>query len=88
MIFDSNDQNVQSANRAADSVDTDAGAPILMPGPIYINENLCRGRAQLAHKAREIRRAGGINETWTFDGFIIVKDLQNKRTKYLGEQIL
>ena len=88
MICDSNDQNVQSANRAADSVDTDAGAPILMPGPIYINEDLCRGRAQLAHQAREIRRAGGINETWTFDGFIIVKDLQNKIKKYLGEQIL
>ena len=47
---DSNDQNVQSANRANDS---DADAPILMPGPIYINEDLCRGRAQLAHKARE-----------------------------------
>ena len=52
-----------------------------MPGPIYINEDLCHGRAQLAHKAREIRRAGGINETWTFDGFIIVKDLQNKIRK-------
>ena len=52
---DSNDQNVQSANRATDSVDTDADAPILMPGPIYINEDLCRGRAQLAHQRDQTR---------------------------------
>ena len=52
-----------------------------LTGPIYINEDLCRGRAQLAHKARKIRRAGGINETWTYDGFIIVKDRQNKIKK-------
>ena len=81
VISDSNDHNAESADRATDSVDTDADAPILMPGPIYINEDLCRGRAQLAHRAREIRRAGGINETWTFDGFVIVKDLQNKIKK-------
>ena len=78
---DSSDHNAESADRATDSVDTDADAPILMPGPIYINEDLCRGRAQLAHRASEIRRAGGINETWTFDGFVIVKDLQNKIKK-------
>ena len=36
---DSNDHNAESADRATDSVDTDADAPILMPGPIYINED-------------------------------------------------
>ena len=72
------DLHDQSEPPTNDSSNTFVDTMIPMPYPIYINEDLCRGRAQLAYKARMIKLAGGINDTWTFDGFILVKDLQNK----------
>ena len=78
MTSDLNDQSEPPTN---DSSNTDVDTMIPMPDPIYISEDLCRGRAQLAHKVRMVKLAGGINDTWTFDGFILVKDLQNKIRK-------
>lgn len=59
-----------------DDNDSDTENP--MPHPIYINEDLCRGRALLAFKARQIKHSGAINDTWTHDGFIMVKDNHNR----------
>ena len=44
---------------------------------IYINEDLCKGRAYLSFKARQIKNADGIADTWTFNGNIMVKDKKN-----------
>ena len=50
----------------------------LFPNKIYINEDLCKGRAYLSFKARQIKNADGIADTWTFNGNIMVKDKKNK----------
>ena len=50
----------------------------LFPNKIYINEDLCKGRAYLSFKARQIKNADGIADTWTFNGKIMVKDKKNK----------
>ena len=45
---------------------------------IYINEDLTKTRAQLAYKARMMKKEKLINEVWTWDGVVRVKDLYNK----------
>ena len=41
---------------------------------VYINEDLCKARADLAYKARTARRQKLIADTWVFDGEVFVKD--------------
>jgi hypothetical protein len=55
---------------------------------ISINEDLTRFRSQLAFKARELKRAKKISDTWTADGKILVKDLKNSITVIRTEQDL
>ena len=55
---------------------------------ISINEDLTRFRSQLAFKARELKRAEKISDTWTADGKILVKDLKNYITVIRTERDL
>ena len=41
---------------------------------VYINEDLCKARADLAYKARTARKQRLIADTWIFDGKVFVKD--------------
>ena len=45
---------------------------------VYINEDLTKFRANLAHEARSLRNSGQINDTWTMCGKIMVKDKHNR----------
>ena len=45
---------------------------------IFINEDLTKKRASLLWKARCNKRDGKINDCWSSDGLILVKNLQNK----------
>lgn len=46
---------------------------LLKNTPVFINEDLTRYRSKLLYEARALKRAGKINELWTFDGRIHVK---------------
>ena len=40
---------------------------------LYINEDLTRTRSELAARARQLKRDGKLDDTWTRDGIIFVK---------------
>lgn len=42
---------------------------------VYINEDLTAARADMAAKARKMKKDGRIQDTWTWDGTIFVKKL-------------
>ena len=41
---------------------------------IFINDDLTKTRAEIAGKARELKRTNKIEDTWVRDGFIFIKD--------------
>ena len=45
----------------------------LLPQGVYVNEGLTQATAQLAYQARQLRRNGLIDETWTYDGRVSIK---------------
>ena len=45
----------------------------LLPQGVYVNEDLTQATAQLAYQARQLRRNGLIDETWTYDGRVFIK---------------
>ena len=40
---------------------------------LYINEDLTKTRAEVAARARQLKRDGKLDDTWTRDGIIFVK---------------
>ena len=44
---------------------------------IFINENLTSTRASLAAEARPIKKAGKIQDTWTYNGNILIKNARS-----------
>lgn len=44
----------------------------------YINEDLTKKRSQQFQLARQMKRNGKINDCWTWDGTVLIKDLLNK----------
>ena len=55
---------------------------------VYIADDLTKRRAQMAHQARQLKRAGLIQDTWTFDSKILVKDLRNLILPIMTENVL
>ena len=55
---------------------------------VYINDDLTRMRATLLFKARTQKRDKKINDAWTSDGRILIKDLANKIHPISNEQDL
>ena len=51
----------------------------------YFNEDLTRARAKLLYNARLLKRSGKIQDTWSVDGRIGIKDLKN-RIHYITRQ--
>ena len=45
---------------------------------VTVNEDLTRIRSKIAYMARKLKRNDKIANTWTADGKVLVKDLQNK----------
>ena len=45
---------------------------------VYVSDDLTKRRANLPYRARLLRRSGAIQDTWTYDSQILVKDLHNK----------
>ena len=45
---------------------------------VYIKEDLTKQLAQLAYKTRMMKIKNLINEVWTWDGMLRVKELNNK----------
>ena len=43
---------------------------------IYVNEQLTKKNAGLFEKARELRRSGVIDGTWTYNGKVFIKKTQ------------
>ena len=46
--------------------------------PIYINEDLTPLRAEMFRKARQMKKAKSVEDCWTWDGQVMVKDKNNK----------
>ena len=46
--------------------------------PIFFQDDLTKSRATLFYLARKSKSANNLSDTWTFDGKILVKDLQNR----------
>ena len=55
---------------------------------VYIADDLTKRRANLAYRARLLKRSGAIQDTWTFDSKILVKDLHNRIVPIKTEQDL
>ena len=46
--------------------------------PVYITDDLTKGRAKIAYLARELKRKVKIRDTWVLDSKIYVRDLHNR----------
>ena len=55
---------------------------------VYIADDLTKRRAQMAYQARQLKRAGLIQDTWTFDSKILVKDSRNRILPIMTENDL
>ena len=42
---------------------------------IFLNEDLTGIRAKLAREARVLKKSGKIDDTWTFNGNVMIKDV-------------
>ena len=42
--------------------------------PLYVSEDLTRHRAHIAYKARLLKKAGRIPDTWTWDGKVYIQN--------------
>ena len=50
-----------------------------LPGPpIWINEDLSKGRGEMCYQARDLKRKGKILDVWTFDCKVKIKDLNGR----------
>ena len=60
--------------------DDDADNPdmLISKWPIYINEALCKARSKLSFAARDLKRKNKINDTWTIDGRIKIRNNYNR----------
>ena len=54
----------------------------------FINEDLTRSRSLLLYKCRELKRQGRIQDTWSTDGKILVKDRSGKICPVMTESDL
>ena len=54
-------------------------------GGKFINEDLTRTRSYMLYKCRELKRQGRIQDTWSMDGKILVKDRLGKIRPVIGE---
>ena len=55
---------------------------------VYLADDLTKRRAQMAYEARQLKRAGLIQDTWTFDSKILIKDLRNRIKPVMHESDL
>ena len=55
-----------------------------LPKGVYINEDLTPGNSKLSYQMREMKRLGHITDTWTYDGRVYVKVLENDRGKAIS----
>lgn len=46
---------------------------------VFVNEDLTQTRSDLFYQARQLVKKKLVNDTWTSDGVIIIKDAQNKK---------
>ena len=46
--------------------------------PVYINDDLTSRRSKIAFDCRSLKKQKKISGTWTFDGKILIKDLNSK----------
>lgn len=49
-----------------------------LPNKLFLNDDLTRTRSHLCYLAREKKKEGLLNDVWTADGTILIKDLANK----------
>ena len=56
--------------------------------PVYVADDLTKQRANLAYRARLLRRSGSITDTWTFDSKILVKTLHGRIKPVMNEDDL
>ena len=52
-----------------------------LPQGVHINEDLTQATARLAYQARQLRRNGQIEDTWTYDGRVFIKPSTRSRGK-------
>ena len=50
---------------------------------VFLVDDLTKHRANLAYQARNLKRAGAILDTWTFEGRVLVKD-KHRRIKLIS----
>ena len=54
--------------------------------PVYVCDDLTKRRAGLAYRARLLKRAGAIADTWTFDSKVLIKDNHNRVHPIMKEE--
>lgn len=48
-------------------------------GRIFINEDLTKRKSDLLYKARQLKKRNAVNQAWSWDGRIFVKDKRDER---------
>ena len=79
-------RNRQSDDSADEEEDEDLSASF--PGPVFISDDLTQRRARLAKKARDMKNAKQLSDTWVFDGRVFPKNLHGRVREIKNEQIL
>ena len=54
--------------------------------PVYVCDDLTKRRAGLAYRARLLKPAGAIADTWTFDSKVLIKDNHNRVHPIMKEE--
>ena len=70
----------RSSLKLRNNTEAEVGDQTGRPNPIYINEDLTEYRSNLLWKARVKKRDKVINDCWSYDGNIRIKDSENKIT--------
>ena len=78
----------RQSDDSADQEEEDEDLSASFPGPVFISDDLTQRGARLAKKARDMKNAKQLSDTWVFDGRVFAKDLHGRVREIKNEQIL
>jgi exosome complex exonuclease DIS3/RRP44 len=82
------DPEVVTPDVAAEREEIKGLMPDLTLRGIFINDDLTKHRARLLWMARNLKKQNKLNDCWSFDGRVVVKDKNNKITTIQSEDDL
>ena len=78
----------RQSDDSADKEEEDEDLSASFPGPVFISDDLTWRRARLTKKARDMKNAKQLSDTWVLNGRVFAKDLHGRVREKKNEQIL